>query len=133
MSKANKLTPVEWELMESVWKLGKRVTAREIHNHTFPHNEKAYTTVQTVLNTMHKKGALTREKIGMVNFYSPAKSRKSMVRDELSNFLSQIFNDSVPTLADFLLDSNQVGLKEIEAFKALIEKKENELRSKPND
>jgi BlaI family penicillinase repressor len=130
MSKRTKLTVVEWEIMESIWKLGKQTTARDVVNHAFPNGEKAYTTVQTILNTLHNKGMLKREKIGMVNFYTPAKSRQRMIKDELSLFVSRAFHGSVPALANFLIDSNNLGQEEIQAIKELLDKKAKELGSK---
>jgi len=130
MSKNIKPTPVEWEIMESVWELGKRATARDVFNHAFPNGEKAYTTVQTILNNLHNKGMLKREKIGMVNFYSPTKSRNSMVKAEFSFFLSRVFNGSIQALADFLMDSDNLELKDLQAIKQLVDKKEKELGKK---
>jgi len=130
MSKQNKLTPVEWEIMESVWELGKRTTARDVFNHAFPNAEKAYTTVQTILNNLYNKGMLEREKIGMVNFYSPTKSRKNMVKSEFSFFLSRVFNGSIQAMADFLMESDNLDIKDLEAIKALVDKKEKELKGK---
>ena len=94
MSERKKLTPVEWEIMECVWNLGGKVAARDVVKQAFPNGEKAYTTVQTILNTLYKKGMLKREKIGMVNFFIPTKSRAKMVEDELSQFVSRVFHGS---------------------------------------
>jgi BlaI family penicillinase repressor len=128
MSKRNKITPVEWEIMESVWSLGNRTTARDVYDHAFPHGEKAYTTVQTILNNLHSKGMLKREKIGMVNFYTPKKSRKNMVKSEFAFFLSRVFDGSIQALADFLMDSDNLDMKDLEAIKMLVDKKEKELK-----
>lgn len=130
MSKQIKLTLVEWEIMESVWELGNRTTARDVFNHTFPNGEKAYTTEQTILNNLYNKGMLKREKIGMVNFYSPRKSRKNMVKSEFSFFLSRVFNGSIQAMADFLMESDNLDMKDIKAIKALVDKKEKELSKK---
>ena len=129
MSKRSKLTPVEWEIMESVWSLGNRTTARDVFNHAFPNGGKAYTTVQTILNNLHSKGMLKREKIGMVNFYTPKKSRKNMVKSEFSFFLSRVFNGSIQALADFLMDSDNLNTKDLKAIKMLVDKKEKELKA----
>ena len=133
MSKHNKLTPVEWEIMESVWSLGNRTTARDVFNHAFPNGEKAYTTVQTILNHLYSKGVLKREKIGMVNFYTPKKSRNNMVKSEFSFFLSRVFNGSIQALADFLMDSDNLDIKDLEAIKTLVDRKEKELKVKSEE
>jgi len=130
MSKSIKLTPVEWEIMEAIWKLGEAPSIRDVRDHAFPNGEKAYTTVQTIMNTLEKKGHLKRKKIGLVNFYSPKRSRDQMVRFEMSALVSRIFDGSIPALANYLINSENIGLEEIETIKTLLKEKENELRNK---
>ena len=127
MSKQAKLTPVEWEIMESAWAIGKRVTARDVHNHAFPNGEKAYTTVQTILNKLHQKGFLKCEKLGMVNYFSAKKSRTMMLKEEILSVSRQLFHGSVPDMANFLIDTGDIGLKEIREIKQFLELKEKEL------
>jgi len=130
MRQTNKLTPVEWEIMEAVWELGGRPSVREVLEHSFPNGEKAYTTVQTVMNTLEKKGLLKRKKIGLVNFYSPTRSRQKMVQSEMSALVSRMFDGSFPALANYLINSGNLTLEEIETIKTLLNKRETELRSK---
>jgi BlaI family transcriptional regulator, penicillinase repressor len=129
MSKKVKLTLVEWELMESIWTLGGKLSSRNVHEYLFPNGEKAYTTVQTLLNKLHDKGFLNRKKIGMVNFFWPKVTRRAMIKEQLSFFISNMFNDSVPALTNFLIDSNDLSLKEIQSIKKFIETKEQELEN----
>jgi BlaI family penicillinase repressor len=129
-SPAPKLTPVEWEIMEVVWDLGGKPSVREVVDFAYPNGEKAYTTVQTMMNTLEKKGLLRREKIGMVNFYQPAKSRNQMVKSELSTLVARVFDGSVPAMANFLLDSEKLSQDEIDSIKILLNQKENELKGK---
>ncbi len=133
MTKKIKLTPVEWEIMEAVWELGGSPSIRDVVEHAFPKGEKAYTTVLTIMNILEKKGLLTRKKIGLVNFYTPVKSRDQMVKTELSLLLSRVFDNSVPALASHLINSTDLSLKELEKIKEILKKKEMELRSKNHD
>ncbi len=130
MPSKNKLTPVEWEIMDAIWKIGKSPSVRDVVDHAFPNGEKAYTTVQTIVKTLEKKGFLTSKKIGLVNFYTPTKSRDEMVQAETNNLVSRIFQGSVPALANFLIDSQDLSLKEISEIKRLLDEKENELKNK---
>ena len=68
-----KPTAVEWELMEAIWELGGAPSVREVLEFQYPNGEKAYTTVQTIMNNLVKKGVLSAKKIGLVNFYAPGK------------------------------------------------------------
>ena len=130
MTEHIKLTPVEWEIMESIWELDGAVSVRDVMQHGFPNGEKAYTTIQTMMNILEKKGMLERKKIGLVNFYSPIRSRDDLVKEEMSSLVSRVFHGSVPSMANFLFNSEDLSLKEIEAMKAFLNKKERELKDR---
>jgi predicted transcriptional regulator len=129
----NILTPVEWEIMEAIWEIGGSPTVREVLEHAFPQGEKAYTTVQTIMNTLEKKKLLTRKKTGLVNFYKPAKSRETLIRAEMSSLVSQVFRGSIPALANSLLSLDGLGLEEIRKIKALVSEREKQLKAEDHD
>jgi len=127
MSSKPKLTPVEWEIMQAVWDLDGTASVREVLEHLYPGGEKAYTTVQTVLNTLEKKGLLTRRKTGLVNFYSPVRSREETTRTEISSLVTRMFGGSIPALANSLMSLDDLGQEEIDQIRALLARKEQEL------
>jgi predicted transcriptional regulator len=128
MKNRNRITPAEWTIMEAVWQLGRSVSVRDVLEHAFPNGERAYTTVQTMMNKLVGKRCLARAKTGMVNFYAPTRLRADMVRAEMSLMLSRVFNGSIPDLASSLLSLDDLSLDEIEDIKKLIDTKEDELR-----
>lgn len=132
MVKSNKLTPAEWDIMETIWRLGGSPSVREVVDHAYPNGEKAYTTVQTIMKTLEKKGYLKSRKIGLVNFYTPTKSREEMVKAEMSNLVSRVFHGSQRALASYLITSEDLSLEEIEEIKKLLDRKEAELKNKNN-
>ncbi|MFZ5517844.1 MAG: BlaI/MecI/CopY family transcriptional regulator [Candidatus Zhuqueibacterota bacterium] len=133
MSVTEKLTPAEWEIMEAIWSLKGSPSVREVLDHAFPGGEKAYTTVQTIMNILEKKGLLKRKKQGLVNFYKPTKTRDQLVNSELSQFISRMFSGSAPALANFLINSKDLTLKEIGMIKELLDKKEAVLKDSNHD
>ncbi|MBN1782168.1 BlaI/MecI/CopY family transcriptional regulator [bacterium] len=124
----NKLTPVEWEIMDIIWNLNGSPSVRDVVDHAYSNGEKAYTTVQTIMNTLEKKNILKRNKIGLVNFYTPVRTRTQMIKSEMSSVVSRIFKGSVPALANFIMDTQNLSLEEIRQIKDLLSRKENELR-----
>ena len=130
MAKIKKLTPVEWEIMEAIWEMGSNPSVREVLEHRFPNGEKAYTTVQTIMNTLEKKGILSRKKIGLVNFYSPVITRDKMVNAEISSLLKRLFDGSVPALANYLIHESTFDLSAIKQIKTLLAEKEKALKEK---
>ena len=123
-----KLTPVEWEIMEAVWSLGGAPSVRQVLERAYPAGEKAYTTVQTLMNTLLKKGLLRRRKVGLVGFYDPTQSREQLSTAETRSFVQRVFGGSVPALADSLIQLEDIDLDEIKAIKALLARRERELK-----
>jgi len=130
MAHGDKLTPAEWDIMETIWTLGGSPSVREVMEHAYPHGEKAYTTVQTLMNVLGKKGLLTREKIGLVNFYTPTRARTDVVRNETQSLISRVFQGSAPALANFLIDEQDLSLDDIQKIKQVLQDKEAQLKRK---
>ena len=127
-AKNNKLTPAEWEIMDVIWQTGASPSVRDVLEHAYPEGEKAYTTVQTIMNTLVKKGLLKTKKIGLVNFYTPVKTRNEIVKGEMNSMVSRVFHGSVPALANYLIDSEDLSLEEIQKIKELLDKREQQLK-----
>ena len=120
------LHPSEWEIMNVIWKLGKKTTVREVLELIYPDGQKAYTTVQTIMNKLVDKGFLRREKIGLVNFYAPKKSRTSSIGTETKNFVKRVYNGSFISLANYLIESGSLSKEEMEELKQIIAENQKE-------
>ncbi len=130
MRRIDKLTPVEWEIMEAIWNLGGTPSVREVLEHAFSKGEKAYSTVLTMMNILERKGLLTRKKIGLVNFYKPTRSKDQMLKTEISQIVKCLFEDSTSMAATYLFNSKNVSLQELGEIKEIISQKEKELKDK---
>ena len=124
MAAKKRLSEAEWEVMDGVWHLNRQVTVRDVVNHLYPNGEKAYTTVQTIMNILFEKGVLNRQKIGPVNVYKPALSREDAAQDETRTLVSRMFEGSFGALATYLVDSGELSQKELDELRALIEARE---------
>lgn len=65
---------LEAEVMELVWRHAP-VTAREVCDRLSGKRERAYTTIMTTMDRLHRKRLLVREKDGLAWRYRPAMSR----------------------------------------------------------
>jgi len=133
MSKEAKLTPAEWEIMEAVWRIGGAPSVREVIDTAFARGERAYTTIQTIMNILVKKGMLTQEKIGLVNFYKPARKRQDMVNAELSHLARRVFRGSIPAMANYLINMKNLSREEIHFLKKAIEEKESSMKDRDDE
>ena len=70
------LGELESSVMKVVW--GKApITAREVCDRLTGSRERAYTTIMTTLDRLHRKGLLAREKTGLAWSYTPTLDRKA--------------------------------------------------------
>lgn len=128
MASKSKLTPAEWEVMQAAWELGNDVSVRDVLEHLYPDGGKAYTTVQTVMNILEKKKLLKRRKIGLVNFYRPARSRESITRGEMNRLVDGVFAGSIPAVASTLMSLQDFDLDDLQRIRELLEQREQELK-----
>ncbi len=124
MAAKKRLAEAEWEVMDGIWHLDHQVTVRDVVDYLYPNGEKAYTTVQTIMNILFEKGVLNRQKIGPVNVYKPALSREDAAQDETRTLVSRMFEGSFGALATYLVDSGELSQKELDELRALIEARE---------
>ena len=124
MAAKKRLSEAEWEVMDGVWHLDGQVTVRNVVDYLYPNGEKAYTTVQTIMNILFEKGVLNRQKIGPVNVYKSALSRENAAQDETRTLVSRMFEGSFGALATYLVDSGELSRKELDELRALIEARE---------
>ena len=120
----SRLSELEWEVMDVIWKLGGKPSVRDVLSRAYPNGEKAYTTVQTVMNNLERKGYLFKEKENLVNHYYPAKKRPDTIQRETVRFVSRVFGGSFHALANFLIDSDSLSDEEIIELRKLLEEKE---------
>ncbi len=131
MKRPEHLTPLEWEIMNVVWTFERfPITVRQVLERAYPKGEKAYTTVQTIMNNLTEKDLLLREKIGPVNVYKPRISADVAQKKETFRFVDKVFNGSFFGLANFLLSSGKLSREELEQLKKMLEQNNGE---KQND
>lgn len=115
------LSAAEWEIMQVVWNGNKPMAVRDVLEQAYPNAEKAYTTVQTLMNILVDKGFLNRKKVGMVNFYSAAASRDKVLCRSLSTVAGRMFAGSFGAMASFLVNAAPLRPEEIQELKKLLD------------
>jgi BlaI family penicillinase repressor len=114
-----KLTPLELQIMEALWNGGAR-SVREIQEAFPPKNRPAYTTVQTTVYRLERKGALRCVKrISNANIFEAAMSRDD-ARGRLIDDIVSLFGGQVKPVMARLIESGKLTLEDIkEAEQAL--------------
>ncbi|UCH11111.1 MAG: BlaI/MecI/CopY family transcriptional regulator [Fidelibacterota bacterium] len=119
--KYRELSAAEWELMDVIWKAGQPVTVRDVLETAYPQAEKAYTTVQTLLNILVDKGFLLRRKAGKANRYTPVVPREDILRGSLATMAQRMFEGSVGAMASFLVRGGKLKPDEVQELKQLLD------------
>ena len=82
------LGPLEATIMRRMWSSGEPQTVRAVHGSLAEDRTIAYTTVMTVMDNLHRKGFLGRERRGRAYIYSPAATREEHTASLLGEVLA---------------------------------------------
>ncbi len=104
------LTKLELKMMQVIWKCGSSTVAA-VQAELRP--QLAYTTVQTVLNILERKGKLYRELDGRAYVYSARVSEEKAIGQSLGDLIDRMFGGSSEELVMSLLKSRQIDAKRL--------------------
>ena len=93
---------LEAVIMDRLWEWGRPVLVRDVVEALQDDRAPAYTTVMTVMENLHRKGWLRRERDGRAWRYEPAASRSSYTAALMSDALATS-SDRRTALAHFAL------------------------------
>jgi predicted transcriptional regulator len=114
------LTKLELQIMQVVWRLGAcNVSAVQ----DGLEQELAYTTVQTMLNILHRKGKLRRKLRGRAYEYSAAVTEANASGHALRDLVDRMFGGSSEELVMSLIKSRQIDAKRIAELSKRLEEK----------
>ena len=120
-----KLSPMEMEVMQQFWGLG-ATSIRDIQESLPENRQVEYTTVQTIVYRLEKKGAVQRtRKIGNAHIFEAVWSKKSAVGSFVDDFLS-LFGGSAEPVMSHLVDSGKLSLEDIKLLENALKAKEAE-------
>jgi BlaI family penicillinase repressor len=113
------LTPLELEIMSVLWDTGPanvqavqaRLTGRNL----------AYTTVQTMLNVLHRKGRVKRQLQDRTYIYKPILSRQMAVTQALGDMVDRFFGGSADSLVLSLVETRHLTPEKLAQIQKLLE------------
>ena len=76
----------------------------------------AYNTVLTVVRILEQKGFVAHETFNRANRYYPLVSREEYAQRMLGRLTRSYFSSSPRALVSFLVDRNEVSLKDLESL-----------------
>ena len=115
------LTKLELQIMQVIWRRGaSTVTAVQ----EGLEQQLAYTTVQTMLNILHRKGKLKRQLHGRAFAYSATVSEAKASTHAVRDLVDRMFGGSSEDLVMSLIKSRQIDPKKIAELSKRLEEQE---------
>ena len=115
---------LESVIMDRLWSWNRPVTVRDVVDDLHTYREIAYTTVMTVMDNLHRKGALRRRKEGRAWRYEPAQSRDEYVAELLYSALDEA-GDRGAALMRFV---GRMRASEVEAIRRALAERQSSKR-----
>jgi BlaI family transcriptional regulator, penicillinase repressor len=125
------LTRAEEQIMQVLWQIGKGFV-NDILEH-LPEPKPAYTTVSTIIRILDKKGFVSYKAYGKTHEYFPLVSKKQYARSRITNLLGNYFGNSVPSLASFLTNEENLSLEELEEMRSIMDAEINKLKTNEDE
>ncbi len=123
LKKTRVLTPLERRIMRVVWDGGAGNVQKILRGLT-GEPELAYTTVQTTLNVLHRKGKVKRKLVGRAYVYSASVSQEAADSHAIKDLLQKVFRGSVDDLLLAMVRSKQLDAKKLAELQARLEEAE---------
>jgi BlaI family transcriptional regulator, penicillinase repressor len=123
-------TPLEFEIMSVLWSQGPANVAA-VQQALGGSSPLAYTTVQTMLNILYRKGKVKRVLKGRAYVYAPAVSRKRAARAALRDVLNRLFGGSAESLVMSLVEDRHLTPARLAELNRLLAENEEASRGRP--
>ena len=117
----DQLTRLELEIMNVLWDGGPAPVQAVQERLGSP---LAYTTVQTMLNILWRKGKVKRTLVDRAYHYRPAITRTKAVAQTLRDVVDRVFGGSAEALVLGLMETKQLTPEALDRLRKMVEEKE---------
>jgi len=122
-SKPIKATEKELEILQIIWSKD-AVSVKEVHEALGGDDSNGYTTILKMLQIMHEKGLVTRQKRGKLHLYKAVHSLENTRQHLLDKMIQTVFHGSASQLVMSALGNSKSSKEEIKQIKEYLEKLE---------
>lgn len=116
--KSEGLTPLELEIMQVLWETGP-VNVQTVQQELG--RELAYTTVQTMLNVLHRKKKVKRTLKDRAYIYRPTVSRHQVVGQTIGDLIDRLFGGSAESLVMSMVETRHLTPEKLAKLNDMID------------
>lgn len=120
-----KPTEKELEILQVLWQKGP-ASVKDVHESLGGEQANGYTTILKILQIMHEKGLVTRQKKGKLHLYEAVPSQESTRRQILDKMIDTVFQGSAMQLVMSALGNKKSTKEELQEIRNYLEKLEKE-------
>jgi BlaI family penicillinase repressor len=124
LKKARVLTPLERRIMRVLWD-GGAGNVQKVLQGLIGDPQLAYTTVQTTLNVLHRKGRVKRKLVGRAFEYSAIVTQEAADSHAIKDVLQKVFRGSVDDLLLSLVRSRHLDARKLAELQAKLQASED--------
>jgi predicted transcriptional regulator len=106
------LTPLELQIMQVLWREGPG-NVQHVQKNLPTGTDLAYTTVQTMLNVLQRKGRVRRTLNGRAFDYRPVVSEEKILGQAVRDLVERMFGGSSEELVMSLIKSREIDLERL--------------------
>ncbi|QDU17617.1 Penicillinase repressor [Gimesia maris] len=120
MAERPALSKGEMEIARALWEL-KHATVRDVFE-SFPASRGIdFTTVQTYLRRLEKKGYVNVKLDGRTRVYTPRVKPRTVIRETVDDLVDRLFAGETFPLMQHLIEDRQVSRADLDALKGLLD------------
>ena len=119
----SKPTGKELEILQIVWKKGPS-SVKDVHLALGGNPSNGYTTILKLMQIMHEKGLLTRQKIGKLHLYKAVASQENTNRQLVHKMIETVFQGSAAQLVLSALGNRKSSREELDEIRKYLDKLE---------
>jgi BlaI family transcriptional regulator, penicillinase repressor len=118
-----KPTEKELEILQILWNKGP-VAVKDVHEAMGGEESNGYTTILKLMQIMHEKGLVTRQKSGKLHLYKAVPTQENTRQQMLDKMINTIFEGSASQLVMSALGNNKSSREELQKIKQYLEQLE---------
>lgn len=118
-----KATEKELQILQIVWKKG-AASVKDVHEALGGEDANGYTTILKLMQIMHEKKLLTRQKSGKLHLYQAVPTLEKTREQILDKMIQTVFQGSAAQLVMSALGNRKSSKEELQEIRKYLEKLE---------
>ena len=123
MNQNTKPTDKEMEILQIIWR-SEEVSVKEVHEALGGEEVNGYTTILKMLQIMHEKGLVTRQKKGKLHLYKAVSSPENTKTQLLDKMINTVFQGSASQLVMSVLGNGKPSKAELKEIRNYLDQME---------